>query len=218
MAPPPLSSDEVLTRLLYRFADRGWVVRCQRPHLRFFDGRHRVLDVGCGRGIFLDLLRSAGHEPIGVDGNASAVAECRAQGFKEVAEADALAFLDARARAGETFDGVFASHLIEHLPGPEGIRLIAACAAVLAPGGRLVIVTPNAANLDVLTRTFWLDPTHVRPYPRALIEAVLEECGLHVVESFDDPRTIPRAVGPLLRFGAGTWTGMDSVVVGQLRS
>jgi SAM-dependent methyltransferase len=101
------------------------------------------------------------------------------------------------------------------------MALIAACARVLEPGGRLLIATPNACNLIVLEETFWLDPTHVRPYPRALLERMGSAEGLHVVASYDDPTTSPRR--PFLRraiaqlrswlSGADRSGPMDSVVV-----
>ena len=79
------------------------------------------------------------------------------------------AFLLGAAARGERFDGVFASHLVEHLPADHVPGLVERIAAVLSPGGRAVLVTPNARNLVVLTETFWLDPTHVRPWPRPLL-------------------------------------------------
>jgi SAM-dependent methyltransferase len=215
------------SRLIYRFADPAQVAAIQRHHVRFFSraGAGKVLDLACGRGIFLELLSAAGIAASGVDSNPEAVAECHAKGFTGVAEGDVLEFLAARRAAGSTYTGIYCSHLIEHLPGEHGIELIAAAASVLAPGGRLVVVTPNIANPEVWTRVFWLDPTHQRPYPRLLLETLFEEAGFTIRASFDDPRTRRNYIGrslwrlpvDLLRHGLGVWSGMDSVVVGEKR-
>lgn len=222
MSEPP-RTERVMGRLLYRFAPPEQVKRTQAPYVRLFAevGARRVLDVGCGRGIFLGLLREAGMEPVGVDGAEASVALCREQGFAEVERGEALGTLAQKAAAGERFDGIFCSHLVEHLAAEQAIALISRCAELLSPGGRLVLVTPNVANLQVWTQVFWLDPTHVRPYPRDLLEVFCEEAGLIVAASYDDPRSRPRYLGPawykllphLLRYGLNTLRGMDAIVV-----
>lgn len=219
---------ELVRAVLYQFVDPIQVVEFQRHYVRFFSEAHcrRVLDIGSGRGIFLGLVREAGMEPFGVDSNPDAVEECRRDGLQNVVVADAREYLAGAVDRGETFDGIFCSHLLEHLPGPEAVSLIRMAAAALSPNGRLVLVTPNVANLDVWTRIFWLDPTHVRPYQRPLLEALMQRSGLEVVASFDDRRTRRRIGGwggllrmPIdaLRLGLSIFSGMNSVVVGHRR-
>ncbi|MCU0726085.1 MAG: class I SAM-dependent methyltransferase [Planctomycetes bacterium] len=199
------------------FVDEEEVRAVQRGHLRHFRGARRVLDLGCGRGTFLGLLREAGIEGLGVDRDP---APARAAGH-EVVEGEVEAFLHGAAARGERFDGVFASHLVEHLPADHVPGLVERIAAVLSPGGRVVLVTPNARNLVVLTETFWLDPTHVRPWPRPLLGRLGEAAGLRVIESYDDRATLPRRSFPrrlLARIrsvlsGADRSGPMDSVVV-----
>lgn len=215
----------LLGGVLYKFADTEWVRYVQRDFVRYFEegAKGKVLDLGCGRGLFLELLRDKGIEGAGVDGHADSIAECKSRGFQDVHVGDVLGFLDAEAAAGRTYAGVFCSHLIEHFPGDAALRLVAASARVLAPGGRVVLVTPNVANLEVWTKVFWLDPTHVRPYPRKLVEALFEGAGLRVVRSYDDRRTRRRYGAAalwklpldLMRHGASALTGMDSIVVGE---
>ena len=90
-----------------------------------------------------------------------------------------------------------------------------------ASGGRLLVVTPNSRNLIVLSEVFWLDPTHVRPYPRALVERLGRAAGFTTVASYDDPASVPHR-GFVRRWlaalrsrlsGADRSAPMDSVVV-----
>ncbi len=214
---------DLLSQLLYRFANREHVARIQRHHVRLFQraGASSVLDLGCGRGIFLELLQEAGIEGRGVDASPEVVIDCQRRGLSaELGEV--LAYLEEQAALGTRYGGVFCSHLVEHLTGPDGARLIAGAASVLAPGGRLVVVTPNVANPSVWSEVFWLDPTHQRPYPRALLEAMMEGAGLQIAASFDDRHSALRFPGDLgqltrhlLRHGLGALAGRDSVVVGD---
>lgn len=216
--------DALKTHLLYRFADEADVRRMQGYYAQLFAeaGCRRVLDLGAGRGLFLELLRGQGIEAVGVDGSAEVVAEVRARGF-EMHHADVLSFLREAQGRGERFDGVFCSHLIEHLPGEVGVELVTLLSGVVAPRGRLILVTPNIAQPLVASKVFWLDLTHVRPYPRLLLEAMLSATGFRVVRSFDDRRTLVpygRSAGSMwglvkdvARYGFGALTGMDAVVV-----
>lgn len=219
--------NDLMTSVLYRFANPDFVQRLQRGYLPLFAdaGARRVLDLGAGRGIFLKLLAELDMEAVGVDSNLEQVEACRAEGFT-VHHDDVLSFLE-RVGSGDEqgrFDGIFCSHLVEHLSGADAVRLVNSAASLLAPGGRFMLVTPNVSNPEVWSHTFWLDPTHVRPYPRPLLESLLEARGLKVVASFDDSRTRRRYGGwdafrlpvDLLRYGVNLFSGMDAVVVGEL--
>jgi len=212
---------DVLRRLLYRFVEPANIIRLQRRYAEWFRaaGARTVLDVGCGRGLFLDLLRQAGIGASGIDGNPDAVAECTSREHLDVECVDALEGLERLVADGRRFDGVFCSHVIEHMPGPDAVRLVSLCARVLTPGGRLLLITPNPANLKVWTNVFWLDPTHVRPYPRRMLAALMEEVGLRVVRSFADPHTrsgIRDLIPDFLRYGPSVLSGLDSVMLAEL--
>jgi O-antigen chain-terminating methyltransferase len=213
----------------YRFAPPEQVARLQTKYIRFFIevGAKRVLDLGCGRGIFLRLLGDAGIEGVGVDISAEAVQLCRAAGFA-VQQEDALAALHRFVTAGESFDGIFCSHLIEHLTGDGTASLIAGSVAVLGSRGRLVIVTPNEENLQVLTEGFWLDTSHTRFVPRLLIETLMIDAGLRIVTSDTDPdavskwHAVSRTRKLLWRLALGRTivnryllSGLDAYVVGE---
>jgi SAM-dependent methyltransferase len=141
------------------------------PHFRRCAG---VVDLGCGRGEFLGLMRREGIAATGVDRSAASVAHCRAQGLDAV-EADFFAYLDAQPDA--SVGGIFCAQVIEHLQPPELPRLIALCARKLRRGAPAVFETPNPECLAIFASHFYIDPTHVRPVPPALLHFYLEEAG-----------------------------------------
>lgn len=178
----------------YRFAaSPDHIRRGMAFYARMFD-TGPVLDIGSGRGHFLEAVRDRGIRGVGVDINEEAVAHARSLGLDAVV-GDALAYLN----EGRQFVGVMASHLVEHLHPDQVASLVASSFRSLAPGGRLVIVTPNPGDWQVISDVFWLDPTHVRPYPRRLIRAMLEQAGFVVEDTGLRPtpagrRAIPRTL------------------------
>src|SRR6188472_231332 len=112
----------------------------QRPYVDDFRGAAPVLDVGCGRGEFLGLLREAGIEARGVDADADMVAFARGAGL-DVVQADAVAYLEGLDDG--SLGGVFAAQLVEHLPPAALLRLLQLAARKLRPGGLLVAETIN---------------------------------------------------------------------------
>jgi 2-polyprenyl-3-methyl-5-hydroxy-6-metoxy-1,4-benzoquinol methylase len=138
-----------------------------------------VLDLGCGRGEWLELLAENGLTASGVDSNQSCVSECHARGLS-VREADALSFL---AELPEQSQGaVTAFHVVEHMPFRTILNLLDEAVRVLKPGGLLILETPNPANLIVGAHTFYLDPTHLRPLPADLLRFFVESRGFCGVE------------------------------------
>jgi SAM-dependent methyltransferase len=161
-----------------RFGGDEPVIRRQsEAFVDLFAGRRRVLDLGCGRGTFLALLRDRGIGGYGVDLDQKMVAHCRAKGL-EAEEADAAAHL--RVVEAGSVDGLYARHIAEHILPGELIEILRGCRRALAPGSPLVFVTPNPKTLTVGAHTFWLDPQHLRPIPPELFKFYLE------VEGFVD--------------------------------
>lgn len=147
-----------------------------------------VLELACGRGEFLDVLRDAGVEARGVDLDEGMVAACVERGH-DVELGDALAFL-AESEAG-SYGGVFAAHFVEHLQPDDVLALCRSARRALRPGGRLVLVTPNAASHSVMSYDFWRDPTHVRFYDPALLSFLCAQAGLEVEEAAGNPLNDP---------------------------
>ncbi|MBI3207550.1 MAG: class I SAM-dependent methyltransferase [Candidatus Solibacter usitatus] len=162
-----------------RFADRyrGTEEHVRRSLARYaaaFQGCSAVLDAGCGRGEFLEAMRDAGVPAKGIDSSAEFAALCLSKGLA-VERADLFAYL--RTCESASFDGLFCSQVVEHLPAHRIPELIQLAADVLQPGGKIVIETPNPECLAIFATHFYLDPTHNRPVPAPLLVFYLEENG-----------------------------------------
>lgn len=141
-------------------------------------GNGRILDLGCGRGEWLELLSEKGFTATGVDMNTSMLDECRELGL-DVVEGDAVAYLASLEDA--SVSAITSMHLVEHLPHDVMIRLIDEAHRVLKPGGILVLETPNPENITVGSCWFYMDPTHRNPIPPALLEWTLSNRGFDTV-------------------------------------
>ncbi len=138
-----------------------------------------VLDIGCGRGEFLQACREAGIEARGFDINERSVADLQKRGLQATL-----------AGIPECFEGVkhgsvgsvLAMHVVEHLPVEHLFALFAQAARVLRPGGLLMIETPNAESIAVSASDFWRDPTHLAPRHPAALTLLAREHGFSIDE------------------------------------
>jgi SAM-dependent methyltransferase len=152
------------------------------PYLQALPDGAPVLDLGCGRGESLALLRDHGIAGRGVDSSARMVQLCRERGL--AAEVGDL--FEALAGAPEgSLGGVVSFHVIEHLPAAALDRLVRLAYRALRPGGVLVLETPNPLSVVVAARNFWLDPTHVRPVHPESLRLMYELAGFDSVERLD---------------------------------
>ncbi len=162
-----------------RFAERfrgseEYVRAGQQFYLEHFKDCKNVLDIGCGRGEFLKMLRDAGVKAKGIELSVESVAACRFEGL-DAEVADAYPYL-AALPAG-SLDGIFCSQVVEHLPSDRLPELIRVCSTSLALGGVIAVETPNPECLAIFSTHFYLDPTHTRPVPHPLLTFYLEEFG-----------------------------------------
>lgn len=168
-------------RLAERFrGTEDYVKAGQQFYVPYFAGCKQVLDIGCGRGEFLELMRESGIPACGIDLSPESVDLCRRKNL-EAEVADLFAYLDGLADA--SLDGVFCAQVVEHLAPhrlPEMIRLVA---GKLRRGAVLVIETPNPECLAIFATHFYLDPTHSRPIPRQLLAFYMQEYGIGRLES-----------------------------------
>lgn len=138
-----------------------------------------VADIGCGRGEWLDLLKQKGIPAYGVDNNPEVASRAAARGL-DVRTENGLDHL--RSVGERSLGAVTAFHVVEHLPLDAVIELIDLSLNALRAGGKLILETPNPANLTVGSTTFWLDPTHIRPVPSDLLRFLVESRGFGQVE------------------------------------
>jgi SAM-dependent methyltransferase len=139
----------------------------------------RVLDIGCGRGEWLTLLKNVGVSATGVDSHPAFVEAGRARDLDMVLGdgVEHLATLPAH-----SLDLVTAFHVIEHLDVETLLALIEAAHDALRVGGCLLLETPNPHNLQMAACDFYNDPTHRRPLPPALVEFLVSASGFEPVE------------------------------------
>jgi SAM-dependent methyltransferase len=143
----------------------------------------KVLDIGCGRGEFLELLAERGVSSFGVDAD-NDMAELNRAAGRNVENADAIEYLGDHPAE---FDGVFAAHVIEHLNAPQVERLIRHASQALRSRGRLIVATPNPGNLSMQLRDFWVDLQHVRFYAPPTVRWLFHEAGLAEIEDGVNP-------------------------------
>jgi O-antigen chain-terminating methyltransferase len=159
-------------------------LRVYLPHLKEAKiglGENPVVDLGCGRGEWLELLQEEGLRGKGVDRNRVLVEECRQAGI-DVVEGDILTYLCALPNG--SIGGVTGFHIIEHLPFDVLLNVVDETVRVLQPGGVAIFETPNPQNVLVSTLEFYIDPTHRRPLPSILFRFVAEVKGLQHVKLF----------------------------------
>lgn len=133
-----------------------------------------VLDLGSGRGEWLELLAEHGYRGLGVDSNRGMVELSRTHG-NDVVEADALQYLCGLAES--SLAAVTSMHMVEHMPHPTVIQLLDQAMRALRPGGLLILETPNPENILVGSCMFYMDPTHLHPIPPPLLQWVVQARG-----------------------------------------
>ena len=151
----------------------------QRVYVDDFREAAPVLDIGCGRGEFLALLREAGVEARGIDADADMVAFAGGEGL-DVEQGDALAYLEGLADG--SLGGIFLAQVVEHLPPPALVRLLELAHAKLRPDGVLVAETINPLS-PIALRNYFADLTHAQPLVAETLALLAEQAGFRGVET-----------------------------------
>jgi len=180
-----------------------------------------ILDLGSGRGEWLELLGRNGIPAVGVELNQIFLKHCHERSLDVIAS-DVIACLTAA--PSESVAVVTGFHIIEHLPFPVLQEFVRQSHRVLCPGGIAIFETPNPRNMLVSAVNFWSDPTHLHPVNPDFIEFLLEDSGfaqahveflnplppLHHVGAADDPLA--------QRFNEFFYGPQDFAVIGTKRS
>ncbi len=155
-------------------------VRAQlERYLPFFRPGGEILDLGCGRGEFLELLRRQGFRGSGVDLNTQMIGACLDKGL-DARKADLLEALAERADA--SLDGIFSAQVIEHLSPAVLNRLVDTAYAKLAPGGVLILETINPTSIHALVHAYYMDMSHRSPVHPEALRFLMEAAGFDSVE------------------------------------
>jgi O-antigen chain-terminating methyltransferase len=213
-APPEVASIDWL-----KFADRfrgseESIRERQKIYVERFHGCRNVLDVGCGRGELLEVLREAGIHARGIDLSSELIAICRERGL-EVEQADLFTYLNGLPDAH--LDGLVSCQVVEHLPPQRLAELLKLAHDKLRKGALLAIETPNPECLAIFATHFYLDPTHQRPIPSPLLAFYMEEAGFGrvLVERLSPAiETIPAVATLPDAFREQFFGGMDYVIFG----
>lgn len=180
-----MAHDNLESRYYEFLRERGYIqddfnAGVNEEYISFFQSGQHVLDIGCGDGSFMKLLQEEGCTVTGLDIDPDMVKIARERGL-EVVEGDVLEYLSNTPQG--TYDAVFSSNVIEHLPPETVVEMVKLSYNVLKPGGLLLLATPNPESIIVHLYEFWRDATHVRPYNRQLVEFILWEAGFEQIKS-----------------------------------
>jgi O-antigen chain-terminating methyltransferase len=184
LTPSPAIDDALYIALEDAFRGDPIVIRArQHQYLPYVQNvvtqSAPLLDIGCGRGEWLNILKDSNIPATGIDTNAASAQECSAQGLT-VSHADAISYLsDAKEKS---LGAITLFQVLEHLPFPTMVHLLRLALRALVPGGVLIAEVPNSETLSVGASTFWIDPTHERPLFPGLLEFLATEVGYTSVE------------------------------------
>ena len=146
---------------------------------KFLPESGTVLDLGCGIGEWLKFVKQIGLEGFGIELDKTLVNHCVSRGLK-VSNRDLIEYLENNIE--KKFDVISAVHLVEHFEPYRVEKIISLMSKSLSRHGVLILVTPNFSDLKVSREIFWLDPTHVRPYPLPLLVEICKSNDLSIVE------------------------------------
>ena len=184
------ANDHIMDSFYANFEDRfrgseSVIMKRLEFYLPYFDkskldfDKYPVLDIGSGRGEFIQLLKKNGINSIGLDINHDMVERSKNKGLKAVRD-DALTYL--QSSGTQKFSAITGFHIVEHIPFNDLLRIFQASHRALVIGGFVIFETPNPENLIVGSTTFYMDPSHLHPLPPLLLAFALENCGFRDVE------------------------------------
>jgi len=174
---------------------REIIKKVQEQYLDYYIDKKNVVDIGCGRGEFLELLKDNNIGAIGIDLYGKSIECCKLMGLNVLQE-DAFKYLD----KCDSVDGVFAGQLVEHLTIGQIMRLCEVAYEKLKDDCYMIIETPNPTSLAIYTHAFYMDPSHEKPVHPLTLQYCAQKAGFKDVkilytESSLLPVSIPKLVG-----------------------
>jgi 2-polyprenyl-3-methyl-5-hydroxy-6-metoxy-1,4-benzoquinol methylase len=172
--------DHLWDHQYFRFENRyrgfeAEIKERQEVYLPLFKDSDNILDIGCGRGEFLTLLKENGKTASGIDLNEDMIHICQKNSL-DAKLSDAFAHL--KSLEDGSLGGIFAAHVIEHVGNDRLREFVQLCVNKLKSGGTLIYETPNPNSIVVSSTNFYLDLTHINPIHPETIQFVLDNCGI----------------------------------------
>ncbi len=155
------------------------ISRRQEIYLEIFKGCENVLDIGCGRGEFVALLRDNNISAKGIDTSEKLVSHCQEKGLN-VELADMFDYL--KRQEDYSLGGIFCSQVVEHIVPNQILQLLYLANKKLKDNAPIILETINPENVVAVSNWFYMDPTHIRPVHPKTLEFMLEGCGYEVKE------------------------------------
>ncbi len=174
-----------------------------------------IIDIGCGRGEWLQLLQDKGYRGLGLDINQVMLEQCQDMGLSVIGR-DALSYLESL--PDESIGGVTGFHIVEHLPFEYLIQIMAESYRVVRPGGIIIFETQNPHNVLVGSCNFYFDPTHKNPIPPELLQFMAQYSGFGTAQIWplnpsDNPHVLENS-DLADRFNELFYGSMDYAVIG----
>ncbi len=179
---PPASGSDQFDYFVFEERYRGaekLIHDRQREYLDYFRNRSNVVDIGCGRGEFLELMRENEITARGVELGLDQFLLCREKGL-DVVQEDLFTFLESQ--PDESLGGLFSAQVIEHLSAPDQLRYVGLAYRKTSPGAPVIFETINALSLYAVLNNYLLDPTHVRLVHPRLLEFAMQSAKFHDVQ------------------------------------
>lgn len=194
--------------LRYLEYDSQYTKKVHSFYLPYFANCKRVLDLGCGKGDFLELLKKQGIKAIGVERDKEFCKEITEKGL-EVICSDVFDYLSHA--DDESFDGIFMSHLVEHLSYEDILRLFELCYRALKKSGKILVVVPNVRSIGMHLDWFYRDLTHEGFRHPSALSFLLESSNFSLLETGDNQNMLNPFLNDIKQCLDGTQTSIDQV-------